>query len=312
MEENEVLNAFEASMDVAEVPQTPAANPTEAAQVEGADAPQAEEASDVTAEQEETETIEIDPDAPLFEQELEEDGKKVAQKLSLKELQQGYLRERDYRKKTQELARQREELPKAVAKQGQELSESYTKRLSELSAMVAKTVAADIAGKDLNQIAESGDMFEYMRVSNRMRQLQELQQAIQKEQEGESAKRKEEEQHAKADRGRKMIESLQRDIPDFGEPTVKRLIEVGKDFGFDQKEVLEWDDARIVKMAHALSEKKTVEAKRPEIEKKVAVVTKVLKPGQSAKSRSANDEAMAKLRKSGRREDAVGVFERFV
>lgn len=310
MDENQVLNAFEATMDA---PETPAANPTEAAQVEGADAPQEEEKAqpEVKAEEQETETIEIDPEAPLFEQELEEDGKKVAQKLSLKELQQGYLRERDYRKKTQDLARQREELPKLVAKQGQELSESYTKRLSELQGLVLKAVAADIQGKDLNALATE-DPFEYVRVSNRLRQIDELQQAIKKEQDAESAKKQEEEKRTSAEKWQRSLEILQKDIPDFGPTVVKRLIDTGEEWGFSKDEVSTWNDHRLIKMLHALSDKKAVETKRPEIEKKVAVVTKVMKPGQPTKSRSANDEAMAKLRKSGKREDAVDVFARFL
>lgn len=315
MDENQVIDAFVADMTPAEATATTDAKPvTEAAQVEGADAPQAEvtEQSEVKAEEsQEAETIEIDPDEPLFEHEVEEDGKKVAQKLSLTELKQGWMRDRDYRLKTIELARQRDELPRVVAKQAQELSESFTKRLGELQSLVLKTVAADVQGKDLNQLATE-DPFEYVRISNRMRQIDELQQAIKKEQESESAKRQEEEQKAKAEKGRQMIETLQKDIPNFGEPVVRRLIEVGHDWGFTRDEVLAWDDARIVKMAHALSEKKAVESKRPEVEKKVAVVTKVLKPGQPAKSRSGLDEARAKLRKSGRPEDALAIFESFV
>lgn len=301
-------------MTPAEAPQ-PEANPKpEAAQVEGADAPQQAEEQVETKEepeqQEDAQTIEIDPDEPLFEQEVEEEGKKVAQKLSLKELQQGYLRERDYRRKTQELARQREELPKLVAKQGQELSESYTKRLSELQAMVVKSVAADIHGKDLNQLATE-DPFEYVRVSNRLRQIQELQQAIQKEQDTEASKRKEEEQKLKAERWQKSLEILNRDIPDFGPPVVKRLIDSAEEWGFTKDEVSQWDDHRLIKMLHALSDKKAVETKKPEVAKKVAVVTKVLKPGQP-QSRTAKDEAFAKFRKSGKAEDALPIFERFV
>lgn len=313
MDENQVLDAFEASIGQAEATETPAANPSpEAAQVEGADAPQEE--VKVEAEQEEAQdvqTIEIDPDEPLFEQELEEEGKKVAQKLSLKELQSGYLRERDYRKKTQELARQRDELPKLVAKHGQELSESYTKRLSELQGLVLKTVAADVQGKDLNKLA-SEDPFEYVRISNQIRQIQELQQAIQKEQEAESAKQKEEEQKTSAEKWHKSLEILQKDIPEFGPPVVKRLIESAEEWGFTKEEVSGWNDHRLIKMLHALSDKKAVETKRPEVEKKVAVVTKVLKPGQPTKSRTAKDEAFARLRKSGKPEDAVSIFEGFV
>jgi hypothetical protein len=289
----------------------PPANPVEEApaEVQAEAEPQVE--AKVEEQPEDTQTIEIDPDEPLFEQELEVDGKKEAQKLSLKELQQGYLRERDYRKKTMELARQREELPKLVAKQGQELSQSYVKRLSELQGLVVKTVAAELANTDLNKLATE-DPFEYVRISNRARQLSELQQAVQKEQEAESAKLKEQEQRASAEKWQKSLEILQSDIPDFGPPVVKRLIAAGEEWGFSQDEVSQWTDHRLIKMLHTLSEKKAVEAKRPDVEKKVAVVTKTVKPGQSTKPKTAFDEAKAKLHKSGRREDALSVFEGFI
>jgi len=313
MDENQVLDAFESSLGQAEATETPDATPApEAAQVEGAEAPQAEEEQvEQAAEQEEVQTIEIDPDEPLFEQEIEEDGQKVAQKLSLKELQQGYLRDRDYRRKTQELARQREELPKLVAKQSQDLSESYTKRLAELQGVVTKTVAAELADADLNRLATE-DPFEYVRISNRARQLNELLQAVQKEQEAEVAKRKEEDQRQATEKWQKSLEVLNREIPDFGPAVVKRLIDAGEEWGFSRDEVSTWNDHRLIKMLHALSEKKAVQSKRPQVEKKVAVVTKTVKPGQPTKARNAIDEAKAKLRKSGKLEDALPIFERML
>ncbi len=312
--EEKVINAFMGDLDPPS--ETQQANPaTEAPEATETETPQAAESeAEVEAKGEQSDdvqTIEIDPEEPLFEQEIEEDGKKVAQKLSLKELQQGYLRDRDYRKKTQELARQREELPKQIAKQAQELSSSYEKRLGELQGLVVKTVAAELAGKDLNQLATE-DPFEYVRISNRARQLNELLQEIRKEQDTEASKRKEEDQKSAAEKWRASLEVLQRDIPNFGEPVVKRLLDAGKEWGFSQEEVAGWTDHRIIKMLHALSDKKAVETKRPEVEKKVAVVTKTLKPGQPAKPSNKLQEARAKLRKSGRPEDALSIFEAHV
>jgi hypothetical protein len=305
--EETVLNAFMADL----VPENQPANPAgEAPVVEGADAPTQEE-SQAEEQPQDIQTIEIDPDEPLFEQEVEEEGKKVAQKLSLKELQQGYLRDRDYRKKTQELARQREELPKLVAKQGQDLSESYAKRLGELQGLVVKTVAAELADKDLNKLAAE-DPFEYVRISNRARQLNELLQAVQKEQEAETHKKREVEQKSSLEKWQRSLEILQSDIPDFGPAVVKRLIDAGEEHGFSKDEVSGWTDHRLIKMLHALSEKKSVESKKPEIEKKVAVVTKVMKPGQPSKSRSSLDEATARFKKGGGKvgsEDGIALFE---
>jgi hypothetical protein len=307
--EDTAISAFMAQID----PQP--ANPEgEAQAVEQApQEPQTEVKEEPKAEQEQqdVQTIEIDPDEPLFEQEVEEDGKKVAQKLSLKELQQGYLRERDYRRKTQELARQRDEVPKLLSKQGQELTESYSKRLAELQGLVMQAVAPELNNVDLNKLA-SEDPFEYVRISNRARQIQELLQTVQKQQEVAQAKAKEEEQKTSAEKWQKSLEILNRDIPDFGPPVVKRLIDSAEEWGFSKDEVSAWSDHRMIKMLHALSDKKAVEAKRPEVEKKVALVTKTVKPGQSSKPNSALAEAQQKLRKSGRAEDALPIFEAFL
>jgi hypothetical protein len=309
--EETVLNAFMADLEPENQPANPAG---EAPVVEGADAPTQPEPEEVVAQKEtqDEQTIEIDPDEPLFDLEVtDEEGKKTAQKVSLREFQQGYLRERDYRKKTQELARQREELPKLVAKQGQELSESYTKRLAELQGLVVKTVAAELADKDLNKLAAE-DPFAYVQISNRARQLNELLQAVQKEQAAEFSKKQELEQKSSMEKWQRSLEILQSDIPDFGPSVVKRLIDVGEEWGFSKDEVSGWTDHRLIKMLHALSDKKTVESKKPEIEKKVAVVTKVMKPGQPTKARSSLDDAKARFKKGGGKvgsEDGIALFE---
>jgi len=267
----------------------------------------------VAAQQEEqdAQTIEIDPEEPLFEQELDDDGKKVTQKLSLKELQQGYLRAKDYTRKTQELARQREEVPQVLAKQAQELSESYGKRLSELTALVMQTVAPELNGVDLNKLANE-DAFEYVRLSNRVNQVQQLLQRVKVEQEQEKSRLAEEENKAKAQRWSQSLEVLNRDIPGFGPDVVKRLFDAGKELGFDQAEIAQWDDHRLIKLLYNFSEKKSLESKRPEVERKVALVTKIVKPGTKQANRSSIDEARSRLRKSGKAEDALPIFEQMI
>lgn len=302
--EDQAVSAFMVDMEPPQEEPAPEAQAAEAEPVQEEPKAEPQEAQDV-------QTIEIDPDEPLFEQEVEVDGKKSTQKLALKELQNGYLRQQDYTRKTQELARQREELPKLVAKQAQELSSSYEKRLAELNGLVVKTVAAELADKDLNKLAVE-DPFEYVRISNRARQLNELLQAVQKEQETLFAHRKEQEQRVTQEQWQKSLEIINRDIPDFGPAVVKRLIEAGEEWGFTKEEVSSWTDHRHIKMLHALTEKKAVESKRPEVEKKVAVVTKVMKPGQSAKPRTAIDEDIAKLKKTGKVEHALSYFESIV
>lgn len=274
-----------------------------------------QEAQPVDSTEEEAETIEIDPDEPLFEQEIHEGGKKSTQKLSLKELQQGYLRQRDYTQKTQELAKQRDELPRAYAKQMQDLSESYANRLSELQQLAMKTVAAELEGVDWERLAIDNPLDYPAKLERRMK-LERLLQTIQAENRATTERQTAEKNKTKAERWQKSLEILHRDIPDFGPDVAKRLIDAGKDWGFEPQEIAEWDDPRQIKMLHALIEKaadkKAVESKRPEVEKKVALVTKTLKPGAKTAQRTQMDEAKARLKKSGKLEDALPIFEQFV
>lgn len=309
MDEEAIVGAFVSSLTPPPAKDNPAKEPVVSeAEVEDKKEAPAKDSEVKAEEEQDAETIEIDPDEPLFEQEIDEDGKKVAKRLSLKELQQGYLLQKDYTRKTQDLARQREELPKLVAKQAQELSESYGKRLSELTGLVMKTVAADIQGVDLNKLATE-DPFEYVRVSNRSRQINELLQQIQAEQTTEKTKAEEEKNKKTSEQWQKSLEVLNRDIPDFGPAVVTRIIESGEKWGFTKDEVSKWSDHRMIKMLHELSSRAEVTSKKPEVEKKVALVTKVLKPGQSQQKSTVLDDARKRLAKSGKDEDALPIFE---
>lgn len=257
------------------------------------------------------ETIEIDPDEPLFEQEIHEAGKKTTQKLSLKELQQGYLRQRDYTQKTQDLAKQRDELPKAYAKQMHDLSESYAKRLTELQQLAMKTVAAELDGVDWERLA-TDDPLGYPAKLERRLKLEKLLQTIQGEMKTATDRQSEEKNKSKSERWQKSLEILNRDIPDFGPDVAKRLIDAGKDWGFEPQEIAEWDDHRLIKLLHSQLEKKAVESKRPEVEKKVALVTKTVKPGAKSANRTQISEDMARLKKTGKSEDALRVFQNLV
>lgn len=282
-------------------PETAAEQPAETQEAE----PKAE------VSEEEPQTIEIDPDEPLFEQEINDGGKKSTQKLSLKELQSGYLRQRDYTKKTQDLARQRDEYAKALAKQSQDVSESYSKRLSELQQLAMKTVAAELAGVDWERLA-ADDPLGYPAKFERRVKLEKLLQTIQSEMKEADERASQEKNKTKAERWQKSLEILNRDIPDFGPDVARRLVDAGKEWGFEPDEVAQWDDHRLIKMLHALSDKKVAESKKPEVEKKVALVTKTLKPGAKTANRPKFNEDMAKLRKTGRPEDALAVFDALV
>lgn len=320
--EEQILDAFmKGSPGLSEEPSATEQQPkaaqqqstgTENAQVEGQDAPEQEQSQAPDPQDSaETETIEIDPDEPLFEQEIEEAGQKKKQKLSLKELQQGYLRQADYTRKTQELAKQRDELPKVTAKQVQELGDAYAKRLSELNAFVSKVFAPELQNVDWNRLSTE-DPFEYIKLQNRRQQVVEMIDLVKKEQDAASTKLAQEQQSKKASEWQKSLEVLTKDIPNFGPEIVKGLVETGRSYGFTDEDMAEWRDHRLLKMVYDIGNRKQIESKRPEVEKKVAVVTKILKPGAKQASRSSYDQARQQLRKTGKPADALPVFEAMV
>ncbi len=318
MTEEQILDAFEKnsfgpSEGTEEAPAQAEATPTgtaENAQVEGADAeePQAAE------KEEETQTIEIDPDEALFEQQIDDGGKKVTQKLSLKELQQGYLRQSDYTKKTQELAKQRAEAQEQVRQATQTSLQQYSERLNQFQTALVKTVAPELANVDWNKLAAE-DAFEYVRLSNRANQINQVLQAIENEKKTVKATLEEQEKKVNAEKWSKSVEILQQDIPEWGEPVAKRLAKAAQDAGFTSDEVAQWNDHRLIKLAHKAAmydDLQTKQATQKElVAKKIALVPKVLKPGAKPTSTPVG-EAMKKLQKSGKPEDALPFFEALV
>lgn len=321
MTEEQILDSFEKnsfgpSEEAVEAPAQAEATTAKAdssnAQVEGAEAEEAQASSE---EAEETQTIEIDPDEALFEQEIDQGGTKVKEKLSLKELQLGYLRQRDYTKKTEELAKHRAEAQEQARQANQVALKQYGERLNQLQAALVKTVAPELANVDWNKLATE-DAFEYVRLSNRARQVNDVLQAIESEKRATSGSLKEQEEKAKAETWAKSQEILQRDIPDWGEPVAKRLAKAAQDAGYTADEVGQWNDHRLIKLAHKAALYDDLNSKQASQEKivakKIALVPKVLKPGPKPTPSTPVSEAMKRLQKSGKPEDALPFFEALV
>jgi len=276
-------------------------------------APEQEEEVVAAKPEEEVETIEIDPDQELFEQELEENGQKVNKKLSLRELQKGYLRQADYTRKTQDLARQRSEAQEQVRQATQESAKKYTERLDQLQAAVVKAIAPELANVDWNKLATE-DAFEYVRLSNRARQVQETLQAIEAEKKAALETSTKEEQQKKIERWAKTEESLRSDIPEWGPEVARKLAKAAKDAGATDAEINALDQAWIIKLAHKAAMYDESKEKTSEVVKKVQVVTKNLKPGQKPAQPNADRELVNRWKKSGGKlnQDAADIFSKYI
>jgi hypothetical protein len=79
------------------------------------------------------------------------------------------------------------------------------------------------------------------------------------------------------------IETLQTDIPGWNEELYKSVLKSGTEFGFSSQEVGQIVDPRAIKVLHAAHKWNELQRAKPSVDKKVANVPKVVKPGTAEK-----------------------------
>lgn len=254
-------------------------------------------------------TVEIDPDAELFETEIVTAEGKEAKKLSLKELQQGYMRTADYTRKTQAVAREREELQGKIAEGEKQIAKNYVDRLNAFEQLLVNVAAPELSKADWNKLAAE-DPSEYVRLSNRAQQLQQVMLAIKQERDTLTAREKEEQNKSRDAQIRKSLEFLQERVPGWGEETYQRVLQGASQYGFSAKEIGEQVDGRYIAMAHDALKYRELQAAKPAVSKKVAVVPKVIKPGtRPAGEQDGRRAALQTLKKSQKPGDLKAFFE---
>lgn len=273
------------------------------AQVEGEEAPP-----------EEAKPGEI-PLAQLEAVELEvttkgEDGRDVVEKLTVKELREGYMKERDYRRKTAEVARQREEVGEKI-RQGVESERSaYLQNLQQLQAAFIEAVSPELKDVNWNQLA-SDNPAEYVRLRNRADQIVQVLQGMQTKQQEAATKQKADAAEARKKAAAEARTTLEADIPGWNDTLYNELMNVGVSVGYKPEEVGQWVDPRAIKLLHKAHLYDKLQAGKPAPDKKVVVAPKVVKPGASQQAGQAQQQAagaMKRLQASGKIEDAAAVI----
>ncbi len=296
--------------------------PTGNRQVEGEGEEQEESATETQEEPEqqaqEEETREI-AEIPLeqFESiQLEvtikgDDGKDVVDKPTIKELKEGYMRTKDYSRKTAEVARQREELGEKVRQGIEGQRNQYVQDLQVLQATLLETAAPELKNVDWNALAQS-DAFEYVRLQNRANQITQANASIQAKIKDATDKIAAEQKVAKLTRATKAREQLEQDIPGWNDTLYHEIMKSGEQYGFKMDEVAEWVDPRSIKVLHDAAQyrKMKAEVKPPPTGKKVVIPPKVLKPGNAnnGQQRQQKQEAVKRLQSSGSIDDAAAVI----
>ena len=294
------------------VSETPDNDPHEGTDLEEPkEAPKEEpkvEAKEEAKEEEEAKegvALEIDEDTPFFD--LEYNGEK--QKLTAKQIREGYLAKQDYHRNIQKVKAEQAEIPQKLQQAQLQAQQEYLHRLELNKQLVLKTVAPELQNVDLNKLAQE-DPAEAQRLFFRQIQLTQTLQAIEAEQKSALTKQQEMARAAFEQQKVKTRETLEKDIKGWNQELYGKMLKgVADEYDFKNEEVEPVLDARWLKVMHDAFQYRQLQRAKPEIEKKVVSVPKVVRPGSAQSSNASTEvqELAAKLAKTGRGEDFVAL-----
>lgn len=283
-----------------------------------ADEPQAQEpdadVEEVTPEPD-APVLEIDPDAPNFEVRVKgEGGVEETKKVSLAELEKGFMMQADYQRKTAELARQREALHKEVEEKVKPAVEKYEGNLRLLQQYAVNLAGQELNGVNWQQLSRE-DPAEFVRLSARQNEIKQLfdysQQELQKLDAERNAKFNEERDKA----AKVAVETLQDPvggIPNWSNSLYEKVLKTATDhYGFKFEEVGNVTDPRMIRVLHDADKYIELQKAKPLVDKKVAAIPKVVRPGNAERSdQTAQDskDLMKRLKQSGKVSDAAAMI----
>lgn len=282
--------------------------PGKNANVEGEDAPG--DIGEETPEKAAVAEIPLDQlEAIELEVEVSGDKGKVVEKLPIKELKLGYMRQKDYQTKTAEVARQREEVGEKVRQGIQSERTQYANTLQQLQTALIETVAPEFKNVDWNDLAQN-NQYEYIRLVNRRDQIiNALNNVKQKQQEVQVRQQADGHRAAQA-QAQKTWTTLEADIPGWNADIYDSALKASESLGYTKAETGAWLDARAIKLLHKAYLYDQLKAGTP-ADKKVVVAPKVIAPGAvSTVSKPAQRQAKAldRLRNTGKLDDLADVI----
>ena len=232
--------------------------------------------------------------------------------VNLEELIQGYQRNADYTRKTQELAQERNQSSEFVERSKKDV-EAKLQRLDQLNNAAQAQLQQEYAEVDFEKLYDE-DPVEAARLEHKMRrkheQLAQVQQQTQELQSQEFNKYLGEQQKL-----------LSQKIPEFmDEQKGPRFKQQMRDYlgniGFNDTEINSVYDHRYVMLVKDAMSYRNLQKAKPQIKKKVANAPKVVKGGVAKSKGQADAEAkrqqLSKLRKTGQVRDAAKFFRNLV
>lgn len=266
-----------------------------AAQLEAVDTPQedddnaqpAEEAqNDVPQEGDEPEVEQAEPVEGEGDQPVTEslDDKVVAWETAsgekfevpVAELKNGYMRDQDYRHKTQQFAQEREQAAKQVQEQFQTV-EAYAQDYGALYALNTQVQSLE---QLIPTIDKQSDLAGYLEAVAQYQMLKDQRNGVaQRLQQVQQQRGAQMQQHIAAAK-QQMAEALQKDIPNFSPALVSKLDSTAGQYGYTSQDLQQVTDPRFVKVLHDAMQFRELQAKKQETVNKVKAAP--VKPSKQA------------------------------
>ncbi len=236
--------------------------------------------------------------------------------VTLDELIKSYQLGTDYTKKSQAVAEERKavEAEKARIEEARYLRDQYAERLQVIEQMLNQQPETE----NLEYLKETdpiGYAVKVAELSQREKQLAQVQAERQRIAQQQDQERQEQLGHVIQAEARKLAEAIPEYAdPQKGEIARRELREFGQKLGFSEQELAGIYDSRQVLTLWKAMQYDKLQSAKPGITKKVNEAPKVMKSGVS-QPRDGNDELKklkAKARQTGRVADAAKAFERFL
>ena len=232
--------------------------------------------------------------------------------VNLEELIQGYQRNADYTRKTQELAQERNQSSEFVERSKKDVEAKLTK-LNELNNAAQAQLQQEYAEVDFEKLYEE-DPVEAARLEHKMRkkheQLAQVSQQTQELQAQEFNKYLGEQQKLLSEKVPELMDDQK------GPRFKQQMRDYLGNIGFNDNEINSVYDHRYVMLVKDAMNYRNLQKAKPGIKKKVANAPKVVKGGVAKSKGQVNAEArrqqLSKLRKTGQVRDAAKFFRNLI
>jgi hypothetical protein len=280
--------------------------PTEEAQPET-------EAPEVKAEepQPEEDQPEAQPEPRKLKLKYKGEDKEVDEAEAVELAQKGY----DYTQKSQALAKEREELAAKVKAETEQAVKQYETQLEVHKQAVLKLADPEALSADLNKLSLE-DPARAQQLFFKRLQIHQTLQDIHAEQQRIAQARETEAQASKAKKISEARETIQREIPQWNQEVYGKILKTAVDSGATPQEANAITDPWQIKVLNEARQWRELQAAKPKtVDKRVAAVPKVQKPGTAEKTSPNADklkESVARLTKTGDRNAAVDVVRHMI